>query len=220
MIIKFKKFTKRYLPFAADIAKKIFGFAKQQESRKKIRRLLRQKKELFVEIGAGDKAGQRGWITIDMTKQCDIFWDLRNGVPFPEGSISKIYSSHLFEHLSYHEAQILLRSCLKALMPGGSFLICVPNARLYLEAYVQNKPLDSAVFFGYEPAFNSTTRIDAVNYIAYMNGEHKYMFDEENLLYLLESGGFEKARLRSFDPQLDLKERDFESIYAAAEKAK
>jgi len=32
-----------------------------------------------------------------------------------------------------------------------------------------------------------TTQIDCVNHTAYMAGEHKYMFDEENLLYILES---------------------------------
>jgi hypothetical protein len=44
------------------------------------------------------------------------------------------------------------------------------------------------------------------------------MFDEENLLYVLKSKAFRNAHLRSFDPSLDLKERDFESIYAEAEK--
>jgi hypothetical protein len=44
------------------------------------------------------------------------------------------------------------------------------------------------------------------------------MFDEENLLFILESQGFKNVRLRQFDPAIDLKEREFESIYAEAEK--
>jgi hypothetical protein len=44
------------------------------------------------------------------------------------------------------------------------------------------------------------------------------MFDEENLLYILNSKGFKNVRLRKFDPTLDLNERDFESIYAEGEK--
>ena len=39
-------------------------------------------------------------------------------------------------------------------------------------------------YFGWRPAFNSTTSIDAINYVAYMGGEHKYMFDQENLLHI------------------------------------
>ncbi len=70
----------------------------------------------------------------------------------------------------------------------------------------------------YPPAFNHTTLIDYANFIAYMDGEHKYMFDEENLLHILKSNGFRNVRLRPFDPNLDLQERDFVSIYAEAEK--
>ena len=47
---------------------------------------------------------------------------------------------------------------------------------------------------------------------------HKYLYDEENLVLILESKGFKNVRLRNFDPSLDLKERDFESIYAEAQK--
>lgn len=78
--------------------------------------------------------------------------------------------------------------------------------------------LDENEFFGYKPAYNNTTRIDYVNYTTYMDGHHKYMFDEENLLYILKLKGFKNAHLRIFNPSLHLKERDFESIYAEAEK--
>jgi predicted SAM-dependent methyltransferase len=153
-----------------------------------------------------------------MTAGCDLTWDLRRGIPFPTGTISKIYSSHFLEHLSYAEGQQFLGECLRVLAPMGSFLICVPNARYYLEAYVNGTALDTDVWCAYKPAFNNTTAIDYVNYTAYMDGHHKYMFDPENLLHRLMSAGFRNARLRSFDSALDLIDRDFESIYAEAEK--
>ena len=65
---------------------------------------------------------------------------------------------------------------------------------------------------------NTGSLMDQVNYEAYMNGEHCYMFDKENLVNTLKKGGFEKANLRSFDESLDMKERDYESIYALAQK--
>lgn len=157
-------------------------------------------------------------MTIDLAMHCDLFWDLRKGIPFPDNSVKRVYSSHFFEHLTFDESQDFLQECKRALAPGGEFLICVPNARIYLEAYVKGEPLNSPPFFEYEPAYNHTTRIDYVNYTAYMGGVHKYMFDEENLIYRLESAGFTNACLRQFDPSIDMKERDFESIYARAEK--
>jgi hypothetical protein len=69
-------------------------------------------------------------------------------------------------------------------------------------------------FFAWDPAYNGTTRIDALNYIAYMAGEHKYLFDRENLLHILNAAGFDHVAPREFDPETDLAERDYESLYA------
>jgi predicted SAM-dependent methyltransferase len=108
----------------------------------------------------------------------------------------------------------MLSECLRVMVPDGKFSICVPNARIYLEAYFNDGAFDRTQFLQYEPAYNRTTRIDYVNYIAYMNEDHKYMFDKENLVHLLEQRGFRNVRLRAFDPSLDKKERELESIYA------
>jgi predicted SAM-dependent methyltransferase len=196
---------------------KTWIYLRLHSSRIQISRLLRSRKKIFIEIGAGDKKGENGWLTIDVTSACDIYWDLRKGIPFPDNSVSKIYSSHFFEHLSYKEGQILLDDCIRVLIPGGLFSICVPNARMYIQAYLAPET-SKYTFSYYQPAYNCTTKIDYVNYIAYMDGHHKYMFDEENLMHILRQKGFRNVRLRKFDPDLDLKQRDFESIYAEAEK--
>jgi hypothetical protein len=60
--------------------------------------------------------------------------------------------------------------------------------------------------------------LDQVNYIAYMDGHHSYMFDRENLVNTLKKAPFHEVSLRAFDEALDLKKRDFESIYAIAIK--
>ena len=51
-----------------------------------------------------------------------------------------------------------------------------------------------------------------------MLDEHKNMFDEENLINTLIQAGFSNTQLREFDEELDLLERDIESIYAIAKK--
>jgi predicted SAM-dependent methyltransferase len=205
------------MPFLIPIAKPAAIAAMHLSTKRKVAALLKEKREFCVEIGSGDKK-RDGWTTVDVTKNCDLYWDLRYGIPFPNKSVKKIYSSHLFEHLSFQEARKLLAECRRVLVPGGKFLICVPNARLYLEAYARGETLDPNIFFGWKPAYNNTTRIDYANYVAYMDGGHKYMFDEENLVYILKLNGLRNARLRSFDAGLDMPERDHESIYAEAEK--
>lgn len=214
MVPEIKALIEKILPFIVAVA----ATPKYWSSKRKIRRLVEERNEISIEVGAGDKKGVGEWVTIDIARRCDLYWDLRKGIPFPDSKIKNLYSSHFFEHLSFPEIQRFLQECKRVLVPGGKFLICVPNARIYLEAYAKGEFLSSPPYFGYEPAYNHTTRIDYVNYTAYMGGVHKYMFDEENLVFILKSAGFANVRLRPFDPNIDMQERDFESIYAQAEK--
>ncbi len=66
----------------------VYSFYKHQEAKIRIRNLIKAKQEIWLDVGNGD-AGKNGWITVDITKNCDIFWDLRRGLPFPDESISK-----------------------------------------------------------------------------------------------------------------------------------
>lgn len=216
---KIKAFIRKYFPFFIPIFKSIKNLIRPIISKIRINRILKESGEIFLEIGAGEKKGSGKWVTLDITNTCDLFWDLTKGLPFPDESVSKIYSSHLFEHFSYRDGQKLLDECMRVLKPGGTFSICVPNSRIYIEAYMGLRTLDDKQFFtGWKPAYNNTTKIDYVNYVAHLDGHHKYMFDEENLLHILESKGFINVRLREFDPNLDKKIRDDESIYAEGAK--
>jgi hypothetical protein len=44
------------------------------------------------------------------------------------------------------------------------------------------------------------------------------MFDRDNLLAILRKAGFKDVRARQFESAIDKVERDWESIYAEAEK--
>ncbi len=195
-------------------ARSIRDLGRERSARKHVQSMLRAKTPISLELGSGRKKGTNGWTTIDVVPGCDMYCNLAKGIPFPDASVQNIYSSHFLEHLTYQQTQTLLRECLRVMVPGGRFSICVPNARIYLEAYITGLPFDEEKFLKYELGFNRTTKIDYVNYIAYMNVDHKYMFDEENLVHILEKSGFREVRIRSFDPALDLKERELESIHA------
>jgi predicted SAM-dependent methyltransferase len=191
----------------------------KHSTRTYIGHLLKKNVPMRLEIGAGYKKGTNGWITLDMNKTCDLYWDLRDGIPFPDNSIEAIYSSHLFEHLTYQQILGLLKESKRVLKPGGTFSICVPNARPYIEAYLNNdRTFWNNIPAFYEPALGGNAGLDMVNYIAYMDGEHKYLFDQENLMEVLKVSGFNNVRPRGFDPELDMKGRDYESVYAIANK--
>lgn len=212
----FRARIRETLPFTTDMYEFVIAKKGMAPSKKKFAALRESANPICLDLG-GAGPGHGEWTTVDMTKECDIFWDLRHPIPLPANSVAKIYSSHLFEHLTYQQGQKLLQESMRLLKPGGTFSICVPNARMYIESYLGLRELP-AESLGYLPALNNTTSIDAINYVAYMSGEHKYMFDQDNLLHILKSAGLTNVTERPFDLTCDRAERDFESLYAIGTK--
>jgi predicted SAM-dependent methyltransferase len=180
-------------------------------------RRLRRAPEIRLELGSWRKRGTAGWTTIDLGG-ADITHDLRRPLPLPAASVDEIYSSHTFEHFHFPDLMALLRECHRVLKPGCTLSVCVPDVRPYIDAYIAGTQYrDPSGYFG--PARVETgSAIDQVNYIAYMGGDHKYMFDRENQINTLRASGFEACDLRDFDPRLDRPERRDGSIYAVARK--
>jgi predicted SAM-dependent methyltransferase len=159
------------------------------------------------------------WIASDITGGGDIRLDLTQPIPFPDNSVELIYSSHVLEHFSYPIPMIdLLRECHRILKVGGTLSVAVPDARIFLDAYVNPGSFNKARFCSLDVGLSYKSRIDYVNFIAYMGGEHKHLFDEENLVLVLAEAGFRDVRIRAFDPDVDLEVRNHESIYAQAVK--
>ncbi len=217
MNIQVKEVVKKIAPnWLVGRARSIVTRYRYWKSKRYVGRLLETEKNICLEIGAEKK--RSGWHTLDINPYCDICWDLMKGLPFPDNSVQKIYSSHVLEHFSYSDLVKLLEECLRVLAPNGTFSVCIPDASIYISAYVNGRDLDPAQFPLYEAAFHGNSKIDYVNYIAYMDGHHKHMFDKDNILSILRNVGFSSCRSREFDAALDLDERKHESIYAIAEK--
>lgn len=180
--------------------------------------LLAAGQPIFLELGSGAKKGINGWVTSDVCQNTDIWLNLLEAFPFPETSVDKIYASHVFEHFTTHQLESILSECLRVLKPGGLLSVCVPNAEIYINAYNHPDTFDPDKFCLYKPAYQFYSKIDYLNYMAYMDGSHHHMFDSENLIQVLRKNGFHNARIRDFDPQLDIQARDYESIYAQGEK--
>lgn len=213
--MSFRDLIRTYSPAPiVKLAKGVRKLGRFRSSRKLRNRLLKSKKPIKLELGSGGKKGMNGWTTLDVVEGCDLYCNLANGIPFPDSSVNEVYSSHFFEHLTFKEAQTMLDECVRVMAPNGKFSICVPNASFFLKAYLNNEALDDVKFAPYEPGLNHTTRIDYANYIAYMDGKHRYMFDEDNLIHILVDKGFRNVRIRQFDVNLDREARDYGSIYA------
>jgi predicted SAM-dependent methyltransferase len=190
-----------------------------RETRATIARLVASGNAIQLELGAAPRPEIKGWTSVDLNPAADIHHDLREPLPFPDNSVDEIYSSHMLEHFVYPEPMLsLLRDCNRMLKPGGRIRIAVPNARLFLNAYFNPEDFDRERFCGWEVGLHYTSRIDVVNFIAYLGGEHRFMFDDDNLPRVLAEAGFHEARMREFDGSIDIERRRDESIYAEARK--
>ncbi len=193
---------------------------REQDARNtaRVEALVRSGEPILLELGAGDRR-LKGWTTIDWGGESDLCLDLSLPLPFPDACVDGIYSSHVLEHFAYPQPLCgLLAECRRILKPKGFFSAAVPNARPYFEGYFQPDAFDPETRCLYRPAYHYHSAIDYVNYIAYMDGHHRYMFDEANLPAILTQAGFEDARIRAFDPSLDLEERRDDSIYTVCTK--
>ena len=190
---------------------------------------------LKLNLGSGPVRGSDGWLNLDREVGADLQADLTQGLPFQADTVAKIYTSHFLEHLSHPEICGLLLECYRVLVPGGEISVCVPDFRKFIDAYVSGDYASVTLSDGsmlsmpsflldpseriYRKALvNTGSPIDWLNYIAYSNSEHRYVFDQDNLLSHLGIAGFRDCELRDFDPVLDYEYGRMASVYAVGIK--
>jgi len=183
-----------------------------------VKKLISSDTPIKIEIGSGPRPGTNGWLTLDLHAGCDLQMNLLETLPFPDNTVDMIYSSHFLEHFQTAEMKLILKECYRILKPGGKISTCVPDSSTYINAYSENKELDPGVWLRYTPAADINSKIDYINYIGHLNGEHKHLFDLENLLAIQKLCGFVNVKERNFIAGLDMEVRDYQSIYTEAIK--
>jgi predicted SAM-dependent methyltransferase len=180
---------------------------------------LKGRKNLKVHIGAGDDI-RLGWVNLDLNLRIPphidptahpdtifINYDLRRGLPLDDESCDLIYSSHFFEHLEYGQGLRLMRDCFRALRPGGTFRISLPNFKGLFDAYLRGDEeyMDGVNLRELLPEVEAGTEtlVDHINYGIYQYGEHKCVYDEEKLVLILKRIGFSRVEPTDYREGLD-----------------
>jgi predicted SAM-dependent methyltransferase len=164
-----------------------------------------------------------------------MYWDITKGLPFNNDTVEAIYSEHFFEHLDYkYEAKQFLTECLRCLKPQGTLRIVVPDAGEYLRLYAKGdwgematkRPLikEGDNYRDYWLGNVYRTRMEFVNAVFRQSGEHKYAYDAETLILMLQEAGFSSTSETSYnvssDPSmaLDSPRRKTDSLYVEGRK--
>ena len=136
--------------------------------------------------------------------------DLKRGLPFPDGSVERIYSSHFLEHLSADAGRGFLKECHRVLAPGGIFRLVVPDLVIAAEKYLEATRRISASPPGrfFRTAHDEFLKIICGQYLHKNRpgAEHCYIYDYPTLYLILSEIGFQKIERSSFrqsrDPDL------------------
>jgi predicted SAM-dependent methyltransferase len=193
---------------------------RHRRSVKKLRESIKGKSELRLHLGCGLNL-RPDWINIDLfAPNADAQLDLREDWPFTTGSVSRVYSEHVFEHFEYPvEVRHFLAETLRVLKPGGTMDVGVPDTEWPLAAYGD----DSNEYWRlakevWHPPY-CETQLDHINYHFRQEGEHKYAWDSATLTNELQKAGFVSIERRVFDPSLDLESRRLGTLYMRARKS-
>ncbi len=166
---------------------------------------------LKLHIGTG-KYQIESWLNIDIypgripdqsfpagQKYSQFPLNTKWGLPFPDGSVSRVFMSHILEHLYYpNEALEFVKEIHRVLEPGGVVRIIVPDVEKCITAYVAN---DHDFYAGREATWTwwtkRRTRLeDFLDYVGVgveptaLLSSHKYGYDFETLQGLLQQAEF------------------------------
>ncbi len=223
---------------ALDFKNTRFSFDRRPASYSKVRGLIgwfRRNNRWFypsVEPGAYFNVGcgpnvRPGFVNVDRSwwPGVDICCDIVKGMPVPDGTLGGVYSEHCLEHLSLDAAKAFLADCRRAMAPGASIRLIVPDFEIYARAYVddlEGKPTRQP-----NEHFVNRTGVNLpvalINELFYGSG-HRFHYDFRALAELLRATGFTAVDKCAFgvgrDPRLLIDDagRVSESLYVEAVK--
>jgi len=156
-----------------------------------------------------------GWVNVDLLGwKVDVAWDLGRPLPFPDGSMTQVFTEHVIEHLPYETALVVLQEAHRVLEPGGRLRVVVPDAGRFMRSYSG----DGSWLAEVRP--DASTPMLAVADVLFRHG-HLSAWDAHTLCEVLASLGFRDVSERAFgetamDPCPDTPARAFESLYVEA----
>ena len=151
-------------------------------------------RRMRVHLGAGDHRID-GWINVDVVRgAADVLADFTAALPFRTASVDLLHSEDLLEHLDDEAGKQLLRECHRVLRPGGVMRLLTPDLRAIIErVYLQRETRHLAWCDNHLDAEGPCR---ALNMHMRMNGEHRFLYDEEHLTETLRAIGFRVRRVR------------------------
>jgi predicted SAM-dependent methyltransferase len=146
---------------------------------------------VMLNVGCGTDY-KEGWINIDNNsddniEKLDLNWDLRNPLPFPDGSVDYIFNEHFMEHLTPEESQRANEDFMRVLKKGGVLRIAMPDLEGAVEIYMDKKWRNRPIIKNHNMQFVKT-RAELLN-MNFRWWGHMWLYDWEELERRLKEAG-------------------------------
>jgi predicted O-linked N-acetylglucosamine transferase (SPINDLY family)/predicted SAM-dependent methyltransferase/GT2 family glycosyltransferase len=188
----------------------------QQSGSVELTLLVNKSQPFKLHIGCGHNIFP-GWVNIDIEANSpgvDLICDIRNKLPFNDGSCSLIYNEHVLEHLTAEEGVFFLKECRRVLQPGGILRVAMPDLKDVVDNYNSENFRDPEWLQWPEYQFIQT-RAEAIN-ISFRWWEHKWLYDLEELNRRLSEAGYVDTKAMKWGessiPELKARETRGESL--------
>jgi len=173
------------------------------------------------------------WLTVDIEDaRGDIVLNFNDfkGLPLVDNSVSCIYGSHVFEHMSIFAAPKVFKECHRVLQNNGYLRIVLPDVRKSIEEYVKGNT-EYPLFIRRREAYKRLMGIENVSLFELLKNDflsptgqknilgeealaHQNAWDFEALTYELERAGFNLDKIKRTSFQLtDCDDFSFEGTY-------
>lgn len=161
--------------------------------RRRIKRYLASADKPKLQIGSGSNLLE-GWLNVGISVEESwqgVYMDAGKRFPLPDESMNFVYSEHLFEHLTYQQAQNMLKESYRVLKPGGIMRLATPDLQFLLGLYQEpEKPLHKAYMeFSVKDDGMPASPVYVISRF-HTNWGHQIIYDRETLTRMLEEVGF------------------------------
>lgn len=163
--------------------------------RRKLRAYAADHDPIRLMIGSGPSRLD-GWLATDLlpSRPDVVLLDANDRFPFDDGTVHRIHTEHMIEHVDHHIGARMLAECARVLEPGGRIRVATPDFDRAIALAVDPAPEVVAL----ARASNLRNEIDAsvaddpvfaVNRLFSGYG-HRFLYTEEALRRALETAGF------------------------------
>lgn len=162
------------------------------KDRRKMMHYLAQPGDKKLVLGCGASV-LTGWLNTDFEPLSDEVMYLNVTIPFPfaDGTFDLIFTEHMIEHVSYADAERMLRECWRVMKAGSKIRVSTPDLKFLVDLYQDDKSPLQQEYLRYTAEEAGIKPLDThiINLFVREWG-HLFIYDEKALQLALEEAGF------------------------------